>query len=74
MPGIPWILVGTKSDLRDGKQDKVTKTEALNFARDHEAAEYHECSAVTQDGLRNLFHRAIVVGMKPTSHPSRKRQ
>jgi Ras-related C3 botulinum toxin substrate 1 len=65
MPGTPWILVGTKCDLRDGTQDKVTKVEALKFAQDHEAAEYHECSALTQLGLRNVFDRAMAVGLRP---------
>jgi small GTP-binding protein len=63
-PGTPWILVGLKSDLRDGIQDKVSKIDALKFAEDYGAAEYHECSALTQGGLKNVFDRAIAVGLK----------
>jgi GTPase SAR1 family protein len=64
MPGTPWILVGLKSDLRDSEQAKVSKEEALKFAQEHQAVEYHECSTLTQQGLKNVFERAIILGLK----------
>jgi hypothetical protein len=58
------ILVGTKCDLRDGIQDKISNTAALAFAEKHGAAEYHECSALTQEGISTIFDRAAILGVK----------
>ena len=72
-PGTPIILVGTKSDLR-GDQAMISqlaskglkmidKEQALALAKEIGAAEYHECSALTQEGLKTVFDRAIHVGL-----------
>jgi cell division control protein 42 len=72
-PNTPIILVGTKSDLRadDSSVSKLTskglkmieKELALEVAKEIGAVEYHECSALTQEGMRNVFDRAIHVGL-----------
>lgn len=60
--GIPFILVGTKLDLRDD-QDAVKRlaerrhkpisfSEAQGLASDLQAYRYLECSALTQQGLK----------------------
>jgi small GTP-binding protein len=75
-PGTPILLVGTKSDLR-GDQAMISqlaskglkmidKEQALGLAKEIGAAEYHECSALTQEGLKNVFDRAIHVGLNKT--------
>jgi small GTP-binding protein len=72
-PGTPILLVGTKSDLR-GDQAMISqlaskglkmidKEQALGLAKEIGAAEYHECSALTQEGLKTVFDRAIHVGL-----------
>jgi len=72
-PGTPIILVGTKSDLR-GDQAMISqlaskglkmidKEQSLALAKEIGAAEYHECSALTQEGLKTVFDRAIHVGL-----------
>lgn len=82
-PNVPTILVGTKSDLRadSAVQDQlakkglsmVSKESALTLCRDIGAVEYHECSALTQDGLKNVFDRAIHVGLHKPSKKSKGR-
>ena len=62
------ILVGTKSDLRQdaetqsklSNQDRkmVSKEVAENLAREIGAIKYLECSALTQEGLKNVFDDA----------------
>jgi len=72
-PGTPLILVGTKSDLRGDSGmisqlaskglKMIEKDQALALAKEIGAAEYHECSALTQEGLKTVFERAIHVGL-----------
>ena len=81
-PDTPMILVGTKSDLRGDTSmishlnsknlSMVDKEEALNVAKEVNAVEYHECSALTQDGLKSVFDRAIHIGLQPKSKKSKK--
>jgi Ras-related C3 botulinum toxin substrate 1 len=76
-PSVPFILVGTKSDLREDSAmisqlsakglRMIEKESALNMAKELGASEFHECSALTQEGLKSVFDRAIHVGInKPT--------
>lgn len=78
-PNVPKVLVGTKSDLRGDPtmtaqlQQKglsmITREQAQGMANDIKAAEYLECSALTQEGLKTVFDRAIHCALhkpKPT--------
>lgn len=60
-PGVPFILVGTKSDTRDGKNDGKCVTRAMGESLKEElkAFKYLECSARTQEGLKQVFDEAI---------------
>jgi len=68
-PDVPIILVGTKSDLRNDQNmtqqlaskglRMVSVDEASNRSREIGAVTYMECSALTQDGLKNVFDEAI---------------
>jgi len=68
-PGVPIILVGTKSDLRDDPQTKsqlaakglapITHNDAREMARTVGAVKYLECSALTQEGLKTVFDESI---------------
>lgn len=72
-PNTPIILVGTKSDLRGDQamisnlQSKglnmIERDQATQLMKEIGAVEYHECSALTQDGLKNVFDRAIHVAL-----------
>jgi len=72
-PGVPIILVGTKSDLRNdegmlqqlaSKGLRVISVEEANArAKEIGAVSYHECSALTQEGLKTVFDEAIRASM-----------
>ena len=69
-PGVPYIIVGTKSDLRFdeaviSKVDKVySASEGAALAKEVNAHCYMECSALTQDGIKDLFEEAMRVAIK----------
>ncbi|KAG5186921.1 Rho family GTPase [Tribonema minus] len=67
--GVPFILVGTKMDLRNDskalrslaerRQQPISFNEAQNLANELGAYRYMECSALTQQGLKHVFDGAI---------------
>lgn len=64
-PTAPFIVVGMKADLRDDertlkrlKKDNlspVTKEDGIALAKEIDAYAYVECSALTQDGVKNVL-------------------
>ncbi|XP_062397928.1 cell division control protein 42 homolog [Sardina pilchardus] len=82
-PKTPFLLVGTKTDLRDdpstigklvkNKQKPTTPETAEKLARDLKAVKYVECSAQTQRGLKSVFDEAILAALEHP-HPTRKRK
>lgn len=56
-PGVPVILAGTKAD--NVEERKVFQHEAEQVRAVIGAADYIECSALTQAGLKLLFDSAI---------------
>jgi len=72
-PDVPIVLVGTKSDLRKDEntvkqlesrqQYMVNQEKAQTMAKDIGAVKYFECSALTQEGLRQVFDDAIRAAM-----------
>jgi len=68
-PGVPILLVGTKSDMRNDSNIHqqlaakglriVSVEEAQQKAREIGAVAYLECSALTQEGLKTVFDEAI---------------
>jgi len=64
-PTTPIILVATKLDLRfdlklaeqlnDANQTMVTTEEGQKMAQSIGASSFHECSALTQEGLADIF-------------------
>lgn len=68
-PGVPIVLVGTKCDLRHDKIelqklndrgiDLVKKEAAEKLAEELGAVKYLECSALTQEGLKEVFDECI---------------
>ena len=61
-PGVPCIIVGTKLDTRnDAKfgEKFVTKSQGEALREELKAFKYLECSARTQDGLKQVFDEAI---------------
>jgi small GTP-binding protein len=57
-PGTPIILVGTKKDLKEDNKG-VKSEDGIRLAEEIKAHKYLECSAKTQDGLKQVFDEAI---------------
>jgi len=74
-PRTPFLLVGTQMDLRTdqkeidrlakNRQRPISTEQADRFAKDLKAMKYVECSALTQNGLKNVFDEAILVAIAP---------
>jgi len=68
-PNVPLVLVGTKIDMRsDASAVKkggrlVTLEEASAMMREINARAYVECSALSQEGLKQVFDEAIHAAM-----------
>jgi len=68
-PDVPIVLVGLKTDLRDDADIKktlsskgkapLTRQDGEIRAREIGAIGYWECSAMTQDGMKDMFDEAI---------------
>ncbi|GHJ87111.1 hypothetical protein NliqN6_3513 [Naganishia liquefaciens] len=74
-PSTPKLLVGTKLDLRRDpgtlerlkvkRQVPVEYSQGVAMANEIKAAKYLECSALTQQNLKNVFDEAIRVVLNP---------
>jgi Ras-related C3 botulinum toxin substrate 1 len=60
-PGVPFLLIGTKSDVRDkaSSKDIITTQQGEALKEELKAFKYLECSALTQRGLKQVFDEAI---------------
>ena len=45
--------------LREEQQKPITYQQGLHMSQDIKAVKYLECSALTQKGLKNVFHEAM---------------
>eukprot|EP01038_Epipyxis_sp_PR26KG_P009061 gene9061-12221_t len=60
--GVPFIIVGTKLDARnDAKSGEkcITRAQGEALKEELKAVKYLECSAKTQEGLKQVFDEAI---------------
>ncbi|KAH3848303.1 hypothetical protein DPMN_090662 [Dreissena polymorpha] len=83
-PGAPFILVGTKTDLREDdvfvsslkarNEEPVTMLKGIKLARRLGALEYAECSAVDMIGIKELFLTVALVTKPQTSKKGDKRK
>eukprot|EP00904_Undaria_pinnatifida_P007068 jgi/Undpi1/3491/HiC_scaffold_16.g06863.m1 len=82
--GIPFILVGTKLDLRDDqdavkrlaerRQTPISFSEAQGLATELDAYRYLECSALTQHGLKQVFDGAIRCVLEQNQRKMKKKK
>ncbi|OIR59049.1 MAG: Ras-related small GTPase, Rho type [Amphiamblys sp. WSBS2006] len=70
-PDARILLVGTKLDLREGGSG-VPYERGVELAAEIHAAEYLECSALTQTGLRAVFDNAIRTALVPSEEPEKR--
>ena len=67
-----FIILGTKTDLREKEENTITATEGKKLRARIGAFRYVECSAKTRDGLTEVFEEAIratLVEQKPSKRP-----
>ncbi len=78
-PDTPFILVANKVDLRSSpdweskyKAGAVTAEEGAAMAKKLGAVAFMECSALKQNGMKDVFDKAIGVGL--TRQPERRKK
>ena len=82
-PGVPFLLVGTKLDLRDDAdtnqklQSKglypISAQQGEQMKTELGGTKSLECSALTQNGLKLVFDEAIRTALTPKVAPKKKR-
>ena len=82
-PGVPFILVGTKLDLREDRdtlarlaekrQQPVSSSDGQALAAELGAYRYIECSALTQANLKQVFDEAIRCVLEASAKPAKKK-
>lgn len=64
-PDVPFVLIGTKSDVRTGSGSSsssfVTKSMGEQMCKELGGMMYMECSAKTQQGLKQVFDEVIQI-------------
>ena len=80
-PKVPVLLIGTKLDLRENQeniaelrkenQSPITQETGSRLAAEIRAAKYLECSALTREGLKNVFDEAVRVVLQRQSNTQR---
>lgn len=81
-PKVPFLVVGTQVDLREDdqvqlklakhRQKPYTKEEGERFSRRVGAHNYVECSALTREGLKDVFDEAMLAVLDPQQPASSK--
>lgn len=83
-PDATIVLVGTKKDLREDADvlerlqernlSPKTTDDGLALAKEVGAYAYLECSALTQEGLQDVFHTAVrsVIGSQAAKQTKKK--
>ncbi|CAK8675223.1 unnamed protein product [Clavelina lepadiformis] len=79
-PNVPIVLVGTKLDLKSDENvlqqlgsrnlSPISSPEGQKLAKEIRAVNYLECSALTQEGLKNVFLAAIDAVLHPKPEQS----
>ena len=79
-PGVPIVLVGNKTDLREDpntlavlrerRMAPVSREQGLEMAKRIKAVRYVECSAKTARNLKEVFHTAAEVVVNPELYRS----
>lgn len=81
-PSTPFLLIGTKVDLREDKEElerllkkkerPITYEEGVKMAKQLKAVKYIECSALNGQGIRDVFDEAILTVLnKPKTNASK---
>lgn len=79
---VPIVLVGTKIDLRNdrnqienlakSKEKVISREQGEQAAKQIRAQSYVECSALTQESLKETFDAAIIAALTPSTSKSNR--
>nr|BBE07970.1 Ras-related protein Rac1 [Paulinella micropora] len=82
VPSVPTLLVGTKTDLRNDPQtiqnlaskglNVISPDQGSEMAKNLGLVKYLECSALTQEGLKNVFDEAIRAALNKPKQAKKK--
>jgi small GTP-binding protein len=70
-PGVPFILVGTKTDMRNDPLH-ISKVHGERLCMELKGQAYLECSAKTQEGLKAVFDTAIQTVIAARKRPTKQ--
>ncbi|EAX92716.1 RAS-related protein racG, putative [Trichomonas vaginalis G3] len=81
-PEAPFVLIGTKSDLRDDWENILTEQKDPNgrpitwaegdaFAKKIGAAKYIECSAKMAKNIQEVFEETVRIALNPPAPPKK---
>ncbi|KAL6124557.1 hypothetical protein ACLB2K_077069 [Fragaria x ananassa] len=81
-PSVPIILVGTKLDLREGRQflmnypgaSTISTEQGEDLKKKIGAVAYIECSSKTQQNVKAIFDAAIKLALFPSESKKQKRK
>lgn len=83
VPAAPFILVGTKTDLRNDaktlkeleskRQSPITKQQGEQLCAELKLIKYLECSALTRDGINEVFNEAIRIVLSTRAAGQKKK-
>jgi Ras-related C3 botulinum toxin substrate 1 len=72
-PGVPFILVGTKMDMRGdpSTRESISKARGEQLCNELKGQRYMECSSRTQEGLKQVFDAAIQIVLASRNAPTK---
>ena len=83
-PNCPYILVGTKADIRNDKNmlaklkdqgvEPVSVEAANQICKSIKAVKFMECSAMLNEGVREVFEEALYNGMYPPTEKTQEKK
>jgi len=71
------LLIGTKCDLRNDNTQAanlISKEEGAKLAKEIGSVCYMECSALTQENLKNVFDEAVRAAINYEKQKKKKKQ
>lgn len=81
-PSVPILLVGTKKDLRNNpetmkrlkeqNQAPITTQQGISLSKQIRAVKYLECSALNQEGIKDVFTEAVRAVLNPAPAKPKK--